>query len=34
MREDNKYHEINCYFQQLIDYSIHQCQCVPWYVHE
>ena len=33
VNEDNKYHEINCYFQQLIDYSIHQCQCVPWYMN-
>ena len=33
INENTNYHEINCYFQQLIDYSMKQCKCVPWYMN-
>ena len=29
---NDKYHEVNCYFEQMIDFSIEKCKCIPWYM--
>ena len=29
---NHKYHEVNCYFEQMIAFSIEKCKCIPWYI--